>query len=80
MMIETHINTDGNLLKHELKGVPVRLVLGSRDLENNTIEITRRDTLEKQTISIDNVIETVENFLEDIQHNLYSKACDFRKK
>ena len=65
--------------EHELKGVPVRLVLGSRDLENNTIEITRRDTLEKQTISIDNVIETVENFLEDIQHNLYSKACDFRK-
>ena len=65
--------------EHELKGVPIRLVLGSRDLENNTIEITRRDTLEKQTISIDNVIETVENFLEDIQHNLYSKACDFRK-
>ncbi len=59
---------------YELKGVPVRLVMGGRDLENGTIEVMRRDTLEKETHSIDGIVEYVEQLLEDIQHNLLAKA------
>ena len=59
---------------YELKGVPVRLVLGARDLENGTIEVMRRDTLEKETRSIDGVSEYVEQLLEDIQKNIFEKA------
>ena len=63
---------------YELKGVPVRLVLGGRDLENGTIEIMRRDTLEKETVSIDNIEETVKNLLDDIQKNIFDKAVKLR--
>ena len=63
---------------YELKGVPVRLVMGGRDLEENTIEIMRRDTLEKETRSFDGIVEYVEQLLEDIQANIYKKALDFR--
>ncbi len=59
---------------YELKGVPVRLVMGSRDIENNTIEVMRRDTLEKQTVSFSGIEEHVERLLEDIQANIYAKA------
>jgi prolyl-tRNA synthetase len=59
---------------YELKGVPVRLVMGGRDLENGTIEVMRRDTLEKETHSIDGIVEYVEQLLEDIQKNLLAKA------
>jgi hypothetical protein len=55
---------------YELKGVPVRLVMGGRDLEENTIEIMRRDTLEKETRSFDGIVEYVEQLLEDIQANI----------
>ena len=63
---------------YELKGVPVRLVLGARDLENGTIEVMRRDTLEKETRPIDGIVEHVEQLLEDIQKNIFEKAKAFR--
>ncbi len=65
---------------YELKGVPVRLVLGARDIENNTVEVMRRDTLEKNTVSIDNIEEYVVNLLEDIQKNIFNKALKFREE
>ena len=63
---------------YELKGVPVRLVVGARDLENNTIEIMRRDTLEKASVSFDGIVERVKNLLDEIQENVYDKAKAFR--
>ena len=63
---------------YELKGVPVRLVMGGRDLENNTIEVMRRDTLEKETVSFDGIVDYVKNLLEDIQKNIYERARKFR--
>jgi prolyl-tRNA synthetase len=64
--------------EYELKGVPVRLALGGRDLENGTIEVARRDTLTKETVSSDNIASYVKNLLDDIQDNIYKKAFDFR--
>lgn len=66
--------------EYELKGVPVRLVMGGRDLESNTMEVMRRDTLEKETVSCDNIEAYVFNLLEEIQANIYQKALDFRTK
>lgn len=66
--------------EYELKGVPVRLVLGARDLENNTVEVMRRDTLEKQTVSLDGIEEYVSNLLEDIQQNIFNKALTYRQE
>ncbi len=63
---------------YELKGVPVRLVIGGNDLKNNTIEIMRRDTLEKENVSFDGIVERVKNLLDDIQANLFKKAKDYR--
>ena len=63
---------------YELKGVPVRLVIGARDLENNTVEVMRRDTLEKHEASLDGIVDYVANLLEEIQANIYKKALDFR--
>lgn len=65
--------------EYELKGVPVRLAMGGRDLENNTIEVMRRDTLEKETISCEGIEEYVKNLLEEIQANIYKKAYDHRE-
>ncbi len=62
----------------ELKGVPVRLALGMRDIQNNTIEIARRDTKEKTSTSMDTVVDDVMTLLTDIQNNLYQRALDFR--
>lgn len=64
---------------YELKGVPVRLVLGARDLENGTIEVMRRDTLQKETRSIDGITTYVKELLDDIQKNLHKKALDMRE-
>lgn len=66
--------------EYELKGVPVRIAIGNRDLENNTVEVARRDTLGKQTVSQDGVVDFVANLLEEIQENLFSKARNFRKE
>ena len=63
---------------YELKGVPVRLVMGGRDLENNTIEVMRRDTLEKENVSFDGIVERVKNLLDDIQKNVFEKARKYR--
>lgn len=63
---------------YELKGIPVRLVMGGRDLENNTIEIMRRDTLEKESVSFDGIVERVTTLLDDIQANLFEKARAYR--
>ncbi|HET8737667.1 MAG TPA: proline--tRNA ligase, partial [Pricia sp.] len=64
--------------EYELKGVPVRLAVGQRDLENGTCEVARRDTLKKETVPMDEVIAKVEFLLQDIQKNIYEKAVDFR--
>ena len=64
---------------YELKGVPVRLVMGGRDLENNTMEVMRRDTLEKETISCEGIETYVQKLLEDIQANIYRKALNHRQ-
>lgn len=65
--------------EYELKGVPVRLAMGPRDLENNTIELARRDTLEKTTLPIEGIEEHIQMLLEDIQKNIYQKALKFRE-
>tara|TARA_R110002073_G_scaffold89852_3_gene212424 strand:+ start:9748 stop:11226 length:1479 start_codon:yes stop_codon:yes gene_type:complete len=64
--------------EYELKGVPVRIAIGNRDIENNTVEVARRDTLEKQTVSQDDVVDFVTNLLEEIQKNLFDKAISYR--
>ncbi len=64
---------------YELKGVPVRLALGARDLENGTVELMRRDTLEKETLPIDGIEEHVQKLLEEIQTNIYKKALALRE-
>jgi prolyl-tRNA synthetase len=63
---------------YELKGIPVRVVIGARDLENGTVEIMRRDTLEKETVSIEGIEAYIKNLLDDIQANIYKKALDYR--
>ncbi len=64
--------------EYELKGVPIRLAIGQRDMENNTFEVARRDTFAKETVNADAVIEKIEFLLEDIQNNIYKKALDYR--
>ncbi len=66
--------------EYELKGVPVRLAIGARDLENGTIELARRDTLTKESRSIEGIAEYVANLLDEIQANIYQKALDFRQE
>ena len=66
--------------EYELKGVPLRLALGARDLENGTIEVARRDTLEKETYQIIDIENKVEHLLENIQDNLYKKALTYREE
>ena len=65
---------------YELKGVPVRLAVGARDLENSTVELMRRDTLEKETLPLDGIAGHIENLLEEIQQKIYNKALDYREK
>jgi prolyl-tRNA synthetase len=64
----------------EMKGVPVRLAIGPRDLENGTVEVARRDTLEKETLRMENIADKIENLLVLIQKNIYQKALDFRNE
>ena len=66
--------------EYELKGVPVRIAMGNRDLENGTVEVARRDTFEKQTIARDEVVDVVVDLLDKIQNNLFDKAVSFRKE
>lgn len=64
--------------EYELKGVPVRLALGPRDLENGTVEIARRDTLTKEVVNLENIDQYVANLLDEIQKTIFQKAVDFR--
>jgi prolyl-tRNA synthetase len=65
--------------EYELKGVPVRIAIGPKDIENGTVEIARRDTLEKKSYAASEVFDTVKFLLEDIQKNLYNKAIAYRQ-
>ncbi len=65
--------------EYEFKGVPVRLVMGPRDLENGTVEVSRRDTLEKSVYQLSDIETKIEHLLVNIQDNLYQKALDFRE-
>ncbi|PRX53906.1 proline--tRNA ligase [Flagellimonas meridianipacifica] len=64
--------------EYELKGVPVRLAVGQRDLESGTFEVARRDTLEKESVKAEEIVDRITALLEDIQKNIYQKALDFR--
>tara|TARA_Y100000589_G_C27196887_1_gene647275 strand:- start:824 stop:2299 length:1476 start_codon:yes stop_codon:yes gene_type:complete len=66
--------------EYELKGVPLRIAIGPRDLEKGTVEIARRDTLTKQFVNQDEVINTVQNLLDEIQNDLFSNAMSFNKQ
>jgi len=65
--------------EYELKGVPVRLAIGARDLQNNVVEVARRDTKEKQSVSLDGIEDYIKNLLEEIQQNIYNRALAFRE-
>ena len=64
--------------EYELKGVPLRIALGPRDLENNTVELARRDTLTKEVVSMEGIEDHIQDLLQDIQNNLFEKARKFR--
>ncbi|MDF1674272.1 MAG: proline--tRNA ligase [Vicingaceae bacterium] len=66
--------------EYEFKGVPVRIAIGPRDLENGTVEVARRDTKEKEILQQKDLAHKVENLLEKIQRNLYQKAIDYREE
>ncbi len=66
--------------QYELQGIPVRLAIGMRDVENGTIEVFRRDTLEKSSVSINGIEEYIVNLLDDIQKNMFQKALKFREE
>lgn len=65
--------------EYELKGVPIRLAIGNRDLENGTIEVARRDTLKKESVAMDDVLEKIERLLEEIQTNIFQKAKNYQE-
>jgi prolyl-tRNA synthetase len=64
--------------QHELQGVPLRIAIGPKDLEDNTVEIARRDTFTKDTVIIDRINVVIEDLLEEIQESLFNKALNFR--
>jgi prolyl-tRNA synthetase len=76
-------NSDANrpgwkFAEYELKGVPLRVAIGARDLESGVAEVARRDTREKQSVPFENLAETLQQLLEDIQQNLYNRAKVYR--
>jgi prolyl-tRNA synthetase len=64
--------------EYELKGVPVRIAMGQRDMDNNVVELARRDTKEKQSVSMDGLGIYIQDLLEQIQQNIYDRALEFR--
>jgi len=66
--------------EHEMKGIPIRIAIGPRDVENNTLEIARRDTLEKKSVNIDQAVNYILELLNDIQENIYKKALKYREE
>ena len=65
--------------EYEQKGVPVRIAIGPRDLENGVVEVARRDTKEKQTYDINGLDEVIVNLMDEIHKNIYNKALKFRE-
>jgi prolyl-tRNA synthetase len=65
--------------EYEFKGVPVRLAIGERDLQNGTVEVARRDTKEKKSYSLDGIEANIVSLLDEIQENLFKKASDYRE-
>jgi prolyl-tRNA synthetase len=65
--------------EYEMKGVPVRITFGARDLENNLVEVARRDTKEKNSVSLDGLAETIITLLEDVQNNMFNKAKAYQQ-
>ncbi len=76
---ETH-KPGWKFAEYELKGVPVRLAIGPKDFDNGTVEVARRDTLEKKTMPQEGIEQYVDDLLNDIQHNIFQKALAFREK
>lgn len=77
-------NNDNNkpgwkFAEYELKGVPLRIAVGPRDVDNNCIELARRDTLTKSSVSIEGIVEHIQSLLEEIHQNLFTKALKFRE-
>jgi prolyl-tRNA synthetase len=66
--------------EYEMKGVPVRIAIGPRDLENRSVEIARRDTLSKKIVSMDGLAQQVVTLLDDIQHSVFQRALEFRNR
>ena len=64
--------------EYELKGIPLRIAIGARDLENGTVELARRDTKEKSTVPQEGLVDRIENLLKEIQDNIYQKALAYR--
>ena len=75
-----HARPGWKFAEYELKGVPIRVALGMRDLENNVVEVARRDTKEKQTVSLDGIADYLKNLLDEIQQNIYNRALTFRNE
>lgn len=73
-----HLRSGFKFAEYELKGVPVRLALGGRDIENGTIELARRDTLTKETVSQEGIAQRVKELMDEIQNNIFEKALKFR--
>ena len=73
-----HARPGWKFAEYELKGVPVRIAMGLRDIGNNVAEVARRDTKEKQTISLDSIGNSIKDLLDEIQSNIYNKALAFR--
>jgi prolyl-tRNA synthetase len=66
--------------EYELKGIPVRLAIGPRDLQNNSVELVRRDTLEKKVVPVEGIDTLITDLLDEIQKNMYQKALQFREQ
>ncbi len=66
--------------EYELKGVPVRLAIGPRDIAEKTVELSRRDTMEKKTMPRDGIVDYIENLMDEMQNNIYMKALKFREE
>ena len=65
--------------QHELQGVPIRIAIGPKDLENKSVEVSRRDLLSKENVKMENLVEHISKLLSDIQENLFKRALKFRE-
>src|SRR5690606_17648151 len=74
----TTMRPGAKFAQYELQGVPLRIAIGPKDLENKTVELARRDTLSKEIVLMDALVSTIKDLLEEIQVSLFQKAFDFR--